>query len=144
MNQSVNQPMIGDRFRDSTAWQEIAGYSRASRIGNLIAVSGTTADLDSLPPEHFSSTYHQVKDALSRGLAAVEALGGTVNSIIRTRMFLVSGADPLEASHAHAELLGHVSPANTTLFVHSLVGDNLLVEIEVESIVQHSTVEVSS
>jgi len=50
----------------------------------------------------------------------------------------------LEASHAHAELLGHVSPANTTLFVHSLVGDNLLVEIEVESIVQHSTVEVSS
>ena len=50
-------------------------------------------------------------------------------------MFLAPGSDPVEASRAHAELLGEAAPANTTLFVHSLVGSEFLVEIEIEALV---------
>jgi len=127
--------MIGKRYIDSTPWQSIAGYSRASRIGQHIAVSGTTADLDSLSPESADSTYAQTLDCLGRGIDAVIDLGGTIEGILRTRMFLAPGSDPVEASRAHAELLGEVAPANTTLFVHSLVGSELLVEIEIEALV---------
>jgi len=52
---------------------------------------------------------------------------------LRTRLFLVPEADPIEASRAHAELLGQVAPANTTLFIHSLIGNELLVEVEIEA-----------
>ena len=127
--------VINERFRDASAWQSIAGYSRASRIGQHIAVSGTTADLDSLSPESAHSTYTQTLNCLGRGIDAVTDLGGSIEGILRTRMFLAPGSDPAEASRAHAELLGEAAPANTTLFVHSLVGSEFLVEIEIEALV---------
>jgi len=127
--------MIGKRYIDSTPWQSIAGYSRASRIGQHIAVSGTTADLDSISEESIGSTYEQTRNCLTRGIAAVIELGGGVEGILRTRLFLTPGADPVEASRAHEELLGEVAPANTTLYIHSLIGSELLVEVEIEALV---------
>ncbi len=73
--------MIGDRFIDTTHWQSIAGYSRASRIGQHIAVSGTTAELDSLPPESVRSTYAQTYNCISRGIAAVVELVGASKNL---------------------------------------------------------------
>ena len=37
------------------------------------------------------------------------------------------------AARAHAELLGAVAPANTTLHVAGLIGEGFLVEVEVEA-----------
>ena len=98
-------------------------------------MSGTTADLDSLSPESTGSTYAQTRNCLTRGIDAVIDLGGSIEGILRTRLFLAPGSDPTEASRAHAELLGEIAPANTTLFVHSLVGSELLVEVEIEALV---------
>jgi len=127
--------MNGERYVDSTPWQSIAGYSRASRMGQYIAVSGTTADLDSLPPEAVDSTYAQTRNCISRGITAVIELGGSVEGILRTRLFLMPDADLVGALLAHEELLGEVAPANTTLHIHALIGSGLLVEVEIEAVV---------
>ena len=113
-----------DRHRDGGGWEESAGYSRAARRGNRIAVSGTTAE----GPD----VYAQTLSALRRTIAAVEALGGRREDILRTRLFLAPGADWEAAGRAHAELLGDVAPANTTLHVAELIG-GFLVEVEVEA-----------
>lgn len=128
-----NPRVYGSAFRDGSEWQSIAGYSRARRMNKHIAVSGTTADLASLTTSEQGSTRAQVRDCLTRAIAAVEELGGSRHHIIRSRMFLAPDADPLEASQVHAELLGDVAPANTTLFVHALIGPGLLVEIELDA-----------
>jgi enamine deaminase RidA (YjgF/YER057c/UK114 family) len=91
-------------------------------------VSGTTSRLGP-----GSGTYEQSIDCLRRVIAAVEALGGGRDDIVRTRVFLVPRADWTEAARAHRELLGDVAPANTMLTVAALVGDELLVEIEAEA-----------
>lgn len=127
--------MQGTAFKDESSWQDIAGYARARLVNGQIAVSGTTADLESMSPADRSSTYSQVTNCLERGIAAIEALGGRKDLILRSRMYLTPDADPLEASRAHAEHLGEVSPANTTLYVHSLIGPGLLVEVELDSFV---------
>jgi len=128
--------MERDQFLDETPWQGIAGYSRACRVGQVIAVSGTTADLSHLDAESSGSTYAQAIDCLSRALAAVERLGGSIQGISRTRMFLAPHADPLEASRAHEEIFGRIAPANTTLFVHSLIGTELLIEVEIDAVME--------
>lgn len=128
-----NPRVYGSAFRDNSEWQSIAGYSRARRMNNHIAVSGTTADLANLSSNERNSTGAQVRDCLTRGIAAIEELGGSRQHIIRSRMFLAPDADPLEASKVHAELLGDVAPANTTLFVHALIGPSLLVEVELDA-----------
>jgi enamine deaminase RidA (YjgF/YER057c/UK114 family) len=114
-----------EHYRDGSGWEETAGYSRAVRRGDHILVSGTTAPGDGVRA--------QTTEAIRRALAAVEALGGSGDDVVRTRIYLVPGADWEEAAAAHMEALGQVSPANTTLFVHGLIGGDFLVEVEVEA-----------
>jgi enamine deaminase RidA (YjgF/YER057c/UK114 family) len=114
------------RHRDGDGWEASAGYSRAVRRANLIAVSGTTAD--------GADTYEQTRAALERALTAVRKLGGQVDDVVRSRVYLAPGADWEAAARAHAELLGAVAPANTMLHVASLIGDSFLVEVELEAV----------
>lgn len=129
---SGDASVSGSRYRDGAPWEPIAGYSRAARAGNFIAVSGTTAPAGA---ERFpGDTYGQVRAALDKVVEAVEALGGSRSDIIRTRVLLVPGADVDDACRAHLEVLGDVAPANTLLFVAALIGPGLLVEIEADAV----------
>src|SRR6266581_6354205 len=114
------------RYRDGGGWEESAGYSRAVRRHHHIAVSGTTAE--------GADTYEQTRAALQRALAAVGELGGHIEDVVRSRVYLVPDADWEAAARAHAELLGSVAPANTMLRVASLIGDEFLVEVEIEAV----------
>jgi enamine deaminase RidA (YjgF/YER057c/UK114 family) len=118
------------RLREGGSYEDEAGYSRAVRRGRLIAVSGTTCRPDVVD----LGTYAQTVDCLEHVVAAVEQLGGSRSGIFRTRLFLAPGADWRAASRAHREILGTVAPANTTLFVHGLIGDGLLVEVEANAL----------
>jgi enamine deaminase RidA (YjgF/YER057c/UK114 family) len=124
---------VGERTRvgDGTHWEALAGYSRAVRHGRRILVSGTTGHVDD--GAELGGTADQTRRALERGLAAVTRLGGRREDVVRSRVYLVPGADWEEAARVHGELLGDVAPANTLLFVHALVGDGLLVEVELDA-----------
>ena len=125
-------PPAPTRYRDGTSWEAWAGYSRATRAGTFISVSGTTAPQGA---ERFpGDTYGQTAAALRRVIEAVEALGGVDSDITRTRILLVPGADVDAASRAHREILGHVAPANSLYFVAGLVGEGLLVEVEADAV----------
>jgi enamine deaminase RidA (YjgF/YER057c/UK114 family) len=121
------------RHYDGSGWEELAGYARAARHGTHIAVSGTTAHGPDGAALHPGDTYRQTLVCLRRALRAVEALGGEVGSVLRSRIYLVPTADWRDAARAHAELLGAVRPANTTLVVHGLIGDGFLVEVELDA-----------
>lgn len=121
------------RYTDDTAWQDSAGYSRAVRSGTRIAVSGTTSSAPDGSPSHPGDTYRQTLDAIRRGVQAVESLGGTVQNVVRTRVFLVPSASWQDAARAHLEVFDAVRPANTMLFVAALIGEGLLVEVEIEA-----------
>jgi enamine deaminase RidA (YjgF/YER057c/UK114 family) len=121
------------RHRDGGGWEEQAGYSRAVRRFGHIAVSGTTATGPDGGALHPGDTYGQTLVALERAVKAVQALGGGLDDVVRTRVYLGPGADWVEASRAHAEVMGSVAPANTMLYVANLIGDGFLVEVEVEA-----------
>jgi len=124
---------ITRRHRDGGGWEEKAGYSRAVRRFGRIAVSGTTATADDGGALHRGDTYGQTLIALERAIAAMEALGGELEDVVRTRVYLVPGADWEGAARAHAKVMGSVAPANTMLYVAALIGDGFLVEVELEA-----------
>jgi enamine deaminase RidA (YjgF/YER057c/UK114 family) len=130
----VDRP--ADRHFDGGGHEHAAGYARAVRRGHVIAVSGTTANDGAGGALHPGDTGAQTAAALRQALDAVERLGGRPGDVVRTRVFLAPGADWAAAGAAHAELLGAVSPANTTLYVHALIGDGFLVEVEVDAVVE--------
>ena len=120
-------------FSSGTKWEEMAGYSRAVRVGDRILVAGTTA----AGPEGLvggADPAAQARFIFDKIEFAIKALGGRFEDIVRTRVF-VSDLRHWEAvASVHGERLGQVQPANT-LVQAPLVGSEFLVEIEAEAIV---------
>ena len=113
----------------------MGGYSRAVRAGNYIAVSGTAATDGAGGVVAPGDVGGQTAEGFRRALAAVNALGGSLSDVIRTRIYLVSGSDWRPAAAAHRELFSAVNPANTTVFVAGFPPEGVLVEVEVDAIV---------
>jgi aryl-alcohol dehydrogenase-like predicted oxidoreductase/enamine deaminase RidA (YjgF/YER057c/UK114 family) len=117
-------------------WEDIAGYCRAQRIGDLIVVSGTTATAGHSRIVARGDAAAQTTFILDKIAAALEALGASVKDVVRTRIYLVNVEDTLAVSKAHGRVFGQIKPANTLLQVGGLVGD-YLVEIEADALVRN-------
>lgn len=118
-------------------WEEIAGYCRALRVGDRVLVSGTTAVSGAARAVAPQDAGAQTTWILDRIIAAVGSLGGRVEDIVRTRIFVTHDEDVMAIAQAHGRVFGAIKPANTLVRVAGLVGDHR-VEIEAEAIVPHA------
>lgn len=115
-------------------FEELAGYSRAVRSGDVIVVAGT-AGVGADGRVVSADLYEQTRHAFAVGIAAVEQLGGKAADVTRTRIYLVPGSDWKQAIEAHRELFAEITPVNTTIYVSELIPDGALVEIELDAVV---------
>jgi len=124
----------GRRCASSGAkWEPIVGYSRAVRRGTFVAVSGTVGvNPDGTYP---TSLADQTRRALAIIREAVEALGGRMEHVIRTRLFVTDIARWEEAATVHGEVFGDIRPATTMVEVSKLIDDAALVEVEADAVV---------
>jgi enamine deaminase RidA (YjgF/YER057c/UK114 family) len=118
-----------------TAWEEIVGYSRAVRIGQVIEVAGTTAVDEAGQVVGAGDPYQQARYALSKIEKALRSAGGSLDDVVRTRMFVTDMAHWQEVGRAHGEYFRNIKPAATMVAVKALISPELLVEIEVTAIV---------
>jgi enamine deaminase RidA (YjgF/YER057c/UK114 family) len=112
-------------------FEERIGFSRAVRIGDRVAVSGTapiwpdgSCDPD---PEV------QARRCLQIIAAALNEAGASLADVIRTRIFLTDAADVDAVGRAHAEVFGDLRPAATMVVVAALLDPRWKVEIEAEA-----------
>ncbi|MDO8993775.1 RidA family protein [Daejeonella sp.] len=125
------------RFNISSGavWEDLVGYSRAVRIGNIIEVSGTTAvDGDKLIGK--DDLYAQTKFILLKVEKALQEAGAQMTDVVRTRMYVTDISRWEEAGKAHAEFFDVIKPATTMVEVSRLIHPDLLIEIEVSAIIQ--------
>jgi len=122
------------RLDTGSVWEPICGYSRAVRIGDRILVSGTTATHGSGESVCRGDPRGQAVYILDKIEASIAALGGAIEDIVRTRIYVRDQRQWEAVARVHGRYLGHVRPANTLVEVSSLVGD-YEVEIEAEAIV---------
>src|SRR5690242_1106684 len=113
-------------------WEPIMGYSRAVRAGNLIAVTGCVGI-------NADGTYSKsIGDQTARSLAiiraAIEALGGKIEQVIRTRMFVTNVSRWEEVARVHGEVFKDVRPATTIVEVTRLIEAEALIETEADAI----------
>ena len=114
-------------------WEPIMGYSRAVRHGNVIAVTGTVG-------VNANGTYpttvgEQTRRSLDIIRAAIEALGGSMTHVIRTRMFVTDVTKWEEVARVHGEVFKEIRPATSILEVPKLIDKDAQIEIEADAIV---------
>ncbi len=128
---------MGTRLSISTgtAWEAMAGYARAVRVGPHIWVSGTTAtnaEGNLVAPGDPAGQTRFVLDKIERAIAQ---LGGSLEDVVRTRVFVSDIAHWEPVARAHGERFGAIRPVNT-LVEARLVGPEYLVEIEADAYIE--------
>jgi enamine deaminase RidA (YjgF/YER057c/UK114 family) len=122
-------------------WEDLVGYSRATRVGAFIEVSGTVAADSEGNVAGPEDPYTQTRYALEKVIAAVRNAGGKREEIVRTRVYIVDFAHYREVARAHRELFGDLKPASTMVQVAALVSPDFLVEVEASAIMQQPPAE---
>jgi aryl-alcohol dehydrogenase-like predicted oxidoreductase/enamine deaminase RidA (YjgF/YER057c/UK114 family) len=123
------------RIDSGSLWEPIGGYSRAIRVGDRILVCGTTATHGSGEVVCPGDVAGQTVYILDKIAASIAALGGSLEDVVRTRIYLRDAAQWEAASRVHGRYLSRVRPANTLIEISRLVGD-YEVEIEAEAVVR--------
>ncbi len=127
----VAGPKGSTKVFSGTSWENMAGFCRAVRKGNRISVSGTTATHGNrmIGGKDPAAQAHFVLDKLE---GVILSLGGTLEDVVRTRIFVRNLNDWEAVARAHGQRFASIQPANT-LVEAKLVGEEYLVEMEAEA-----------
>lgn len=116
-------------------WEEIAGYARAVRVGNVIHVSGTTAQGPDGQLVGRGDPGAQARRCLEIIEHAIRELGGELRHVVRTRMYVTDISRWEPVARVHGEVFHDIRPATAMVEVKALIDPEMLVEIEAEAIV---------
>lgn len=124
------------KISSGSPWENIVGYSRAVRVGNIIEVAGTTAmDGDILVGK--GDVYEQTVFIFKKIEKALLEAGATLADVVRTRMFITDISKWEAAGKAHGEFFKDIKPVSTMVEVSNLINSDLLIEIEVTAILEN-------
>lgn len=123
----------GRRLASSgSKWEPKMGYSRGVRRGAHIAVTGTVGI--GADGAYSASLADQTRRSLAIIAATIEALGGNIADVIRTRMYVTDVSRWEEVAQVHGEIFAEIRPATTIVEVARLIDAQALIEIEADAI----------
>ena len=129
-----------DRLNISSGvkWEDIIGYSRAVRVGNVIEVAGTTAIDEAGNLVGADDPYEQTRYIITKIEKAIIQAGASLKDIVRTRIFTTDISRWEEIGKAHGEFFREIKPASTMVEVKSLINPAMMVEMEATVMLQES------
>lgn len=115
-------------------WESKVGYCRAVRKGPFVEVAGTTA-IQNGELVGKGDAFLQTQIVIGIMKKAIEELGGKLEDVVRTRIFVTNIKDFEQVGKAHGQYFSDIKPACTLVEVSALVDPEMLVEMEMTAII---------
>lgn len=126
--------MTRRQARSGSPYEAKIGFSRAIRVGETIAVSGTapvwpSGEVDPDPTA-------QARRCWEIALAALAELGGHPEDVVRTRQYITSAEYADAVGAVHGAIFRDIRPASTLVVVAGLLDPRWVYEVELDAIVR--------
>jgi enamine deaminase RidA (YjgF/YER057c/UK114 family) len=121
-------------YSSGAVWEEIVGYSRAVRVGNVVEVTGTVAVDDHNQPVGVNNAYEQTKFIIGKIEKVLERAGASLKDVVRTRLFVTDISKWQEYGRAHGEFFKDIRPCSSMIEVKGLITPDYLIEMEATAI----------
>jgi enamine deaminase RidA (YjgF/YER057c/UK114 family) len=123
-------------YSSGAKWEDIVGYSRAVRMGNIVEVTGTVAVDENNHVVGAGNAYEQTVFIIRKIEAVLKKAGAGLEHVIRTRMFVTDISRWEEYGKAHGEFFKDIRPCTSMIEVKGLISPEYLIEIEATAILQ--------
>lgn len=125
-------------YSSGSKWEDIVGYSRAVKVGNIIEVTGTVASGEDGNVVGKGDPYEQTKYIYQKIEKVLQQAGAGMKDVVRVRMFVTDISKWQEYGRGHSEFFKTIKPCNTMVQVSALIDPDYLVEIEVTAILEEN------
>lgn len=122
-------------YSSGAKWEDIVGYSRAVKVGNVVEVTGTVAADNNSQLVGGNNAYEQTKFVIQKIEKVLQQAGASLKDVVRTRIFVTDISRWEEYGRAHGEFFNHIKPCTTMVEVSRLISPEYLVEIEATAII---------
>ncbi|MCD4784475.1 MAG: RidA family protein [Candidatus Eremiobacteraeota bacterium] len=126
--------MIRKNIPSGSPFEKSIGFSRAVRIKDFIAISGTAPIAADGSVSFQGDIYGQTRRCLEIIRESIKKAGANMNNVIRTRIMLKDITGWKEAARAHGEFFSEIRPACTFVEVKGFIDPEWLVEIEADCV----------
>ncbi|MBL0131429.1 MAG: RidA family protein [Chitinophagaceae bacterium] len=122
-------------YSSGAKWEDIVGYSRAVKVGNVVEVTGTVAVEENSLLVCKGDAYGQTKFIIEKIEKVLHRAGASLKDVVRTRMFVTDISRWEEYGKAHGEFFKDIKPCTSMIEVKGLIAPEYLVEIEATAII---------
>ena len=127
--------MKRENFSSGAKWEDVVGYSRAVRVGNIVEVTGTVALNDDNELVGAMDAYEQTKFIIQKIEKVLQRAGSSLADVVRTRMFVTDISRWEEYGRAHGEFFKDIKPCTTMIEVSKLIEPEYLIEMEATAVI---------
>ena len=128
--------MARTNYSSGAVWEDVVGYSRAVRVGNIVEVTGTVAVDDNGEVVGKEDHYEQTKFVIHKIEKVLERAGASLKDVVRTRMFVTDISKWEEYGRAHGEFFKDIKPCTSMIEISALIDAAFLVEIEATAVIE--------
>jgi enamine deaminase RidA (YjgF/YER057c/UK114 family) len=125
-------PIERKAISTGTKYEFQFGYSRAVRVGDHIRVAGT-AGLGENGQVVSDDVVGQMRHAIDIVRTSIEDLGGALEDVIMTRIYVSNVHNIESVAVVHGEVFRDIRPASSILKVE-FIDPKILVEVEAEAV----------
>ena len=122
-------------YSSGAKWEDIVGYSRAVKIGNVIEVTGTVAVDDGGEVVGNGNAYEQTRFVIQKIERVLQRAGASLKDIVRTRMFVTDISRWEDYGRAHGEFFRDIRPCTSMIEIKALIGPEYMIEIEATAVI---------